>query len=600
MENSDTDDENHHQKQQHRKLALRAIKSPARGSSQYPDVVVGNSGVSAAYVSKRSASSSRRSSAPLPQHTSPDNKVSRRSAEKQNSNHKRTVTRSYSDKVRTPQHSRSISHISPDPRPSLDEEDSEQKKIRWETPTTHRYQLAEQPRLLEERFLNVLDSVQSNMVCSQNFNKPMIGTSVWNLLESNRTASQFPAASSNEGTGTNDSNSQGPSSEDENSGDEESILEDGPSVVEISTNPPVFSESITASESLLSTSQDSEDENDRSDGPARRHGVGKKHNRNKSRDVVPADSSQILDDLSGMESERKIVEYDNAPHKMGQEQPIVVNNQDRPPVKIYSTSMPFESSKEKKCIVSMGKLQDIHKARSDAVAARKLYEANKRDHDALRKKLKDSPHIPPIPDISVGESNEVSTMSASEDSYMYQRKSIRNLYGRNSQDRAAVPVGVIPENKGLHVESNAKLLFDDSFQDETRSCIPILLQRKRRGADATTSSSSKSLGLRLLSRSGDANTTSEKENDTESPYIYEYDSGVNTYVAYFETSKNDMRSALQVIEHPNPPLLPFGSNEVVVKIDVRLLCFSAAAATHPNNPNDLCSFLLLGLHHFTV
>ena len=128
-----------------------------------------------------------------------------------------------------------------------------------------------------------------------------------------------------------------------------------------------------------------------------------------------------------MESERKAgsVEYDNAPHKMGQE-PIIVNNNDRLPVKIYSTSMPFEPSKEKKCVVSMGKLQDMHKARND----RKLYEANKREHEALRKKLKDSPHIPPIPDINVGDSNEVSTMSASEDSYMYHRKSKRTLYGK--------------------------------------------------------------------------------------------------------------------------------------------------------------------------
>lgn len=601
MENSDTDDENHdrrnqQQQQQHqhssgrKKQGLRAAKNREYTHISCPKAGgTGATGTSAASLSKRN-SSSRRSSAPLPQHAS-HAKSPRRATEKQPAN-RRMVERSHSDKVRGHQQGpsrtgsrqppvpsssprpRSAYHLpsvrSSSPRLSLDEADSEHKKIRWETPTTHRYQLAEQPRLLEEKFLNVLDS--ANMICSPSFDKPMLGGSVWNLLEANKNFVQFSERNRNAGTETNDSNSQGQSSDDDSA--EESVFEDGPSVVEITANPPVFSESITASESLLSTSQDSEDENDygRIDGSNRRHTATKKQIRNESRDnpgAAPADSSQILDDLSGMESERKIIEYDNAPHKLGHEQPIVVSNDDRPPVKIYSTSMPFEPTKEKQCILSMGKLQDMHKARSDSVAAKKQYEANRREHEALRRKLKESPHIPPIPDISVGVSNEVSTMSASEDSYMYQRKSKRSLYGRN-QDRVTTQVGVIPENRGLHIEyNNTKLLFDDSFQDETRSCIPIRLQRKKRGADgATASSSSKSLGLRLLSRSGDANTTSEKENDTDSPYNYEYDSGVNTYVAYFEISKRDMRSTLQVIEHPNPPLLPFGSNEVVVKIDV--------------------------------
>ena len=180
-------------------------------------------------------------------------------------------------------------------------------------------------------------------------------------------------------------------------------------------------------------------------------------------------------------------------------------------------------------------------------------------------------------------------------------------------------MGSIPENTGLPVEAavaaNTTLLFDSSFQDETRSCMPNLLQRsKRRGDTVTASSSSRSLGLRLLSRSGDANTTVEKENENKkekeeaSPYVYEYESGANTYVAYFEASKSrEIRSTLQVIEHPNPPLLPFGSNEVVVKIEVNI---SSRRVLRQNevSTNDVysCTFsffsfeTIVGIHHLAI
>jgi len=494
--------------------------------------------------------------------------MSEKSATRQSSSRQQQQHQSHHSSIR---HSSPPSkNVSPGLGPSIDEEDSEQKRIRWETPTTHRYQLAEQPRLLEEKFLNVLDSMPT-MVCShQGFDKPLMagGNMMWNLLEGGnqrRGQGESGGGSSMKKSGAVDDNSNSQSHFSDDSVD--SVFEDGPSVVHISSNLPVFSESITASESLLSGS-DSDEEFDGSEYVHRRH-----HSKHESN--PPADTSQILDDLSGMESERsreqRDVEYDNAPMRVnnsnyisgdgraGQEKIVVANHNNRPPVKIYSTSMPFEAEKEKKCLVSVGKLHEMHKARSAASTAR-----NQRDDP---NKIN-----PPIPDISVGASNEISTMSASEDSYMYQSK-IKQYRNYKKERTMGLPVGSIPENKGLRIESNAKILFDSSFRDETRSCIPTRLQRKRRGVDgATASSSSKSLGLRFMSKSGDANTTSEKENDEDSPYIYEYDTGMNTYVAYFETSTGkETRQALQVIEHPNPPMLPFGSNEVVVKIEVRAI-----------------------------
>ena len=615
MENSDSSDDEHD-------VGRKASRSKFGAPDIYPTTSTSRRSVA---QSSHSHSHSRRSSAPLPQPSmaSPEKgsrqshsiapKPSRRSLGTPRSQQQqqppsrraaetprrslsgRHERRSSHDRYEYDTHpthhrdyhyhsSRSTTKGSPALGPSLDEEDPEQKKIRWEAPTTHSYQLTEQPRLLEERFMNVLDAMP-NMVCSQGLiEKPLTGGAnlVWSLIDANRRTGKDE---SNKETGTGDSNSQGQSSD---SGDD-SIFEDGPSVVEISTHPPVFSESITASESLLNSESSDEERNDNDGGHS-----SASYSLLNDPNNPPADSSQIsqiLDDLSGMESERKVVEYDNAPRTLPakDQEPIVVNNSNNlPPVKIYSTSMPFEMKKEKQCLLSIGKFQDRHKGRSNAASARKQYEMNKKEELAHKKRLKDHPNVPPIPDISVGESHEVSTMSASEDSFMYHSKGkqTRHDHRNQKQERATNPVDAIPENQGLPVEAaNPKILFDNSFQDETRSCMPSLLQRKRRGADGgTASSSSRSMGLRLLSRSGDANTTSEKEDEDKdeeaSPYVYEYEAGVNTYVAYFETTKSkEVRAALQVIEHPNPPLLPFGSNEVVVKIEVSR-CFYLASQVY--------------------
>jgi hypothetical protein len=459
--------------------------------------------------------------------------------------------------------------------PSLDEEeDSEHKRIRWETPTTHRYQLADKPRLLEEKFLNVLDSVQSNMVCSQHFERPLLNGNVWNLLDPNRNGAHDSGGSSKVGSRTYDSNSQDPYSDDVSA--DESIFEDGPSVVEITDHPPIVSDSMTASESLLSNSHDSDEENrdDRSNSRNNRHYSRYTDEPPNASQNPPADCSQILDDLSGMESERHSekregIEYDNSPHKFKGDVVALLSHDARPPAKIYNTSgpLPCEDDKEKSCILSIGKLQGMQKTR---VTPKKNHVTVQLGKLALRRKSKGSTLGLPITDICIGDSNEISTMSASEDSYTYQsrNKSIDLLARPNNQQRTTLlHTRITPAHRGLRLASNSSLLFD--VEAETKSCIPNLLQRKRIGDTATTSNSSKSLGLRLLSKSGDAPTSSEKNIEATTRYIYEYDSGVNTYVAYFDVGKpNESRAALQVIEHPNPPLLPFGSSEVVVKIEV--------------------------------
>ena len=629
-----------------------------------PDIFPVTTSTSRAQPS-HSHSNSRRSSAPLPQ-------PFRSSPRKANSSHHRNYSTSHSNSLMTKPSRRSLgtprsqparsndrrsshdhyhenrSHHSSHPYsshlrhhhhhhdndyrhhssalgPSLDEEDPEKRKIRWEEPTTHNYQLTEQPRLLEERFMNVMDAMP-NMVCSAanlvekpptHNNTPSAASTamggaakmVWSLMEANRMTGHGSDTGNKEETEASDDNHSTDSGE-----EEDSIFQDGPSVVEISAHQPALSESITASESLLSSEAS---------------GIGGGHGGHSSASYSlindpnnpPADSSQILDDLSGMESELdKVMEHDTGPlrplppkqehqHERQQQQqqqkqkPIVVNHDNRPPVKIYNTSMPFEmATMEKSCLLSMSRFQDMQKTRTNAVTAKNQYEMNKKAELAHKKRLKDHPNVPPIPDISIGESHEISTISASEDSNMYRHSNRAKQQQQQQQQQMMLmrnehrnqhhnPVGSIPENAGLPVEAavatkNTMLLFDNSFQDETRSCMPNLLQRnKRRGDMATASSSSRSMGLRLLSRSGDANTTAEKENESKkeeeeaSPYVYEYESGANTYVAYFEASKSrEICSTLQVIEHPNPPLLPFGSNEIVVKIEVN--SFSCGVLLH--------------------
>lgn len=589
MENSDTDEDERAYRGSGRKQKSKSRTPKNRHSyGGGPSLSMHYHGSSKGPSRKSTSHSSnhRRSSAPMPQPSSsgwksgqPHHPYDEYEYEYKRSSSAMTPRRSKSEKGtsrRTP-----VAHSTPrnmlrSSNPSrqpggVDDESDEQKRIRWEQPKTHHYQLTGQPRLLEEKFLNVIESVQTNMTCSQDYqNSFNAGNLVWSLLESNQTSRN------NSMNHRTDSNSQAQSTEDGSI--EDSLFEDGPSVVEISDTPPVFSESITASESLLSSSQDYDDENDgKSDErPYPRHSHHRGYRDSKGH--LPADSSQILDDLSGMESERRSsgtdsdkvprrktqsIEFDNDPNR--NQEPISVVNKDSgaPAVKIYSTSLPFEMTKEKKCPVGMQALQDIQKARSDKAA-------EKKEHKAFRQKLKDNPHIPPIPDINVGCSHEVSTISASEGSYNSRKQSMHPDYRNFKQDKTGILMGGIPENKGLKVEPHSTLLFDNSFQDETKSCIPISFQRKKRSNDgATASFSSKSLGMRLLSRSGEANTTSEKENEAESPYIYEYETGVNTYVAYYEVSTaKETRPDLQVIEHPNPPLLPFGSNEVVVRIEV--------------------------------
>ncbi|CAB9509613.1 quinone oxidoreductase [Seminavis robusta] len=601
MENSDiSEDERPSSRRSHRGSSSRghALSAPATSPAA---VSTSSSRFSSARRSPGLALSSGRLSAGPP---SPDRYVERESPERQSVKKSLGTPRSYhrhhhhqleksSSKHATQQVSSRNASPSPDSSqgPSFDEEDdSEHKRIRWDKPTTHRYQLSdkEKPRLLEEKLLNVLDSVQSNMICSQNFERPVLTGSVWSLLDPNKTDPNNGKVESE----TNDSTSQENYSDDQS---DDSVFEDGPSVVEITSHPPIFSESITASESILSTSHDSEDENDNrtNSGPntSSRHSYD-----DKARDdpPPPADSSQILDDLSGMESERKPkkekrgVEYDNVPQQSNARVTAssVENHNDIPPGKIYSTSAPFDTGleKEKTCILSMGKLQGMNKSQADVLPTRKTAVSNHMERLSLRKKMKGLPNAPPIADISVGDSNEISTMSASEDSYTYHSKNKANprnvARSNNLGPLPTLPPGAHPGVKGLHMESPGNLMFNiDSVQDETKSCIPFRLPRKGRGADAATASaSSRSLGLRLLSRSGDAHTTSEKENDVANPYVYEYESGVNTYVAYFEVSKpKDTRLALQVIEHPNPPLLPFGSNEVVVKIEASTISQSDCA-----------------------
>ena len=273
MENSDTSDDEHHTgRRRHRSTS----RSRSRGNHSFQD----------GYSSRRSSfghSSSRRSSAPLPQPSASPEKMSR-SISQQPSRRSLGTPKSSSQQPsrrtsETPRRSRSATqnhqqhqHHQANRRfsspriestalgPSLDEEDSEQKKIRWETPTTHRYQLADQPRLLEEKFLNVLDSMQSNMVCShQNFEKPL-----WNLLEPSHQNGGQDSRSSKVGNGTADSTSQDGDGQSSDDSVDDSIFEDGPSVVHVSSHLPVFSESITASESLLSgDSRDSDEENER-------------------------------------------------------------------------------------------------------------------------------------------------------------------------------------------------------------------------------------------------------------------------------------------------------------------------------------------------
>ena len=436
--------------------------------------------------------------------------------------------------------------------------------------------------------MNVMDALP-NMMCSPNVpptkkspsavNNVMGGASsmMWSIIEANRMAGQGSQVGTKEISGSTGDNDSIDSSDD-------SILEDGPSVVEVSPHPPVFSsESITASESLLSSEMSG------IGGPGGGQSYASYSQINDPNNP-PADSSQILDDLSGMESERdKVAEQAHSQlrpltnKQQQQQQSIVVKQQNLPPVKIYNTSMPVEM--EKQCLLSMNTVQNLQKSRTTSVTAKSQHKKNKMAH---KKYLKNHPNVPPIPDISIGESHEISTMSASEDSNMFHRSNrskqrkqqmmMRNENRNNHHSHA----NSIPENARLPAEAaaigaNTMVLFDSSFQDETRSCMPTLLQRsKRKGDVATASSSSRSIGMRLFSRSGDANTATEKENNQEkedeepSPYLYEYESGANTYVAYFEASKSrEIRSTLQMIEHPNPPLLPYGSNEVVVKIEVR-------------------------------
>lgn len=599
MENSDTEDDEPYKRRQTNNS--KAPRNHSYGSPSLLGMPHGSNIVSGVHSSSRRSphhSSHRRSSAPMPQHSSdprysdydfrpatPSRSLKRSVSEKAS---RRVLSERSSPRKHVPRTTPRNNHSG-----SLGDDEDSAKKIRWDQPTTHRYQLAEQPRLLEEKILNVLDSVQTNMGCSQDYQKSFTGASnlVWSLLETNQKSRDISLTQRHDGSSQAQSTEEG--------SEEDSIFEDGPSVVEISGTPPVFSESITASESLLSGSTpEYDDENDEKSDVYRHstQSLNKYHPddyHRKRHGDLPADSSQILDELSGMESERRssqsnsdkaqrnskktAIEYDNAPNSYLEPESAANKEDVKPAVKLYSTALPFEITKEKKCPVGIHALQDIKKARNDKTSEKKRSDSLKKMHKALRRKLKENPHIPPVPDIQVGASQEVSTITASEGSYHHKSygtgKGYPGYTGSHNfkLDKSSPSMGEIPENRGLKIESHhSKIIFDNSFQDETKSCIPISFQRKKRGTDgATASFSSKSLGMRLLSRSGDANTTSEKENNEESQYIYEYESGINTYVAYFEPSQpRETKPPLQLIEHPNPPLLPFGSNEVVVKIEV--------------------------------
>ena len=496
--------------------------------------------------------------------------------------------------------------------------------------------------------MNALEAIPS---CSANLiEKPLVGGAslVWNLMESAQNATKDAIKNNRSGSlshnhGTSPEKSS--SDVDESESGEDSLLED--TVVEISQHPPVLSSSITASESIWSPSLSPRDyiEGQRSSG-SYQSGLNSHNDSNNP----PADSSRILDDLSGMESERKSQtrqevkekkeQYDSskvvsATQRQKKAPEAANNNNDLgkntgPTAMVYHAGMmPYEMQKNKQCLFNPTKLG------SSMTKSRR----NQEEERAHKKHLKDHPNQPPVQDIHVNPSHDqVSTMSASQDSFMYQSKreggklsyakinneshsNHHNNYDYKQQLRqhqtrqGMTPIsGTIPENRGITGQAihpdKSTVLFDSSFQDETRSCMPNLLQLKRRGADGTAaSSSSRSIPVRLWSRSGDKTGASEKENDRNddnealNPFVYEYETGVNTYVAYFETTSKSPgvpQPVMQVIEHPNPPLLPFGSDEVVVKIEVRHNVLVSCIFSFLLHPDFDLLFVFTGIYRFPI
>lgn len=456
--------------------------------------------------------------------------------------------------------------------------DTEQKKVRWERPTMHRYNNNDKdgsgkltrntttPITEQKFFNNALETFQSKMMCAAG-QDPTAGTkSVWSTLFESTTnnhnnnnnqqiKSTETGSSSQDHSGSSNSNSNTGTQSTNATLEDESRFKDGPSVIEIG-HAPTMSESITVSESMFTSSREfDEDEDEMSEDES--NGVIVRRNRHSSkyRDFVRGDSvhhhhhpAHHHHPLIGGEDSR-VKSHSQEKYSVPAEHSDMIHAHPDPseserPVtkkeKIHRSGNPKKNQKSSKSDIS----QSMTRRSSQLI---------KKKYNALKSKMKDSKDTsssknPPIEAIHVeADSNTVSVLS-----------------GIGGREYKMSSIG--------NIEKKEDRMCDNTIEEDKRSGTHSRLDRHPQIKGVTPSFSSMSLGLKFKNRtSNDSHALPEKENITISPYEYEYNSGVNTYVAYFETcsTTDETKQALQLIEHPNPPLLPFDSNEVVVKIEVR-------------------------------
>lgn len=147
---------------------------------------------------------------------------------------------------------------------------------------------------------------------------------------------------------------------------------------------------------------------------------------------------------------------------------------------------------------------------------------------------------------------------------------IPSTVARDALEHANLTDDVI---SSLTEERNSFFSYLHHFDDDSRkTCVPPVFQKRlallktlkiiRSGSNASTRMS----GSSPMKGSTNDSYSSNNEDASSTPYVYDYESMNHAYVAYFRRGKPAPES-LRLYEHPSPEVFVTMKSEVVVKID---------------------------------